>query len=69
MIDQSTYMRTIDFYENSPIINFNTFSIHTKDFGLMVEINMHTGEITYGPNYNPDEAARVFWDAVGRNRP
>lgn len=24
------------------------------------------GTIVYGPNYTPDEAARVFWEALGR---
>lgn len=27
-----------------------------------------TGEITYGANYDPDEAARVFWSAVGDHK-
>jgi len=28
-----------------------------------------TGELEYGPNYTPDEAARTFWDAMHRLAP
>lgn len=28
-----------------------------------------TGELDYGPDYEPDEAARVFWDALRRLTP
>jgi hypothetical protein len=27
------------------------------------------GQLDYGPNYTPDEAARVFWDALRRLAP
>jgi hypothetical protein len=26
------------------------------------------GTIEYGPNYTPDAAAKVFWDAIGLER-
>lgn len=26
------------------------------------------GQIEYGPNYTPDEAARRFWEAIGAYR-
>jgi hypothetical protein len=29
-----------------------------------VTINLASGTIDYGPDYQPDEAARQFWDAV-----
>ena len=28
-----------------------------------------TGELEYGPDYTPDEAARAFWDALRRLAP
>jgi hypothetical protein len=31
---------------------------------MLVSINMDTGETTFGKHYTPDEAARVFWEAV-----
>lgn len=33
--------------------------------GDLVKIAMN-GTVTYGPNYTPDEAAKVFWDALAR---
>ena len=27
------------------------------------------GTVEYGPDYNPDEAARIFWEAIGSHRP
>lgn len=35
---------------------------------LMVEIDLNTFEHTFGPEYEPDEAARIFWDAVSGYR-
>ena len=36
--------------------------------GTIVSINMDTGAHEFGPDYNLDEAASVFWDAVGQFR-
>jgi hypothetical protein len=41
----------------------HTWSLHGKN-GMLVSINMDTGETTFGEHYTPDEAARVFWDAI-----
>ena len=27
------------------------------------------GTITYGPNYTPDEAAKIFWNAISIHAP
>jgi hypothetical protein len=32
----------------------------------MVTISLNDGSIEYGPTYDPDAAARVFWDAMQR---
>ena len=32
----------------------------------LVRVNMSTGEVTYGKDYKPDAAARIFWEAMGR---
>ena len=39
--------------------------ITSEKLGTMVTISMEDGSITYGPNYKPDEAAKIFWDALG----
>jgi hypothetical protein len=41
----------------------HTWSLHGKN-GMLVSINMDTGETKFGDGYTPDEAARVFWEAV-----
>ena len=33
--------------------------------GMLVSINLETGEMRFGDNYSPDEAARTFWEAIG----
>ena len=35
----------------------------------LVTIHMATGEITYGKDYSPDAAAKVFWEAIGPKNP
>lgn len=42
-------------------------SIHTNGV-LLVRIGID-GEIEYGDGYDPDETARVFWDAIARHAP
>lgn len=42
----------------------NTWALFNKH-GTLVEINLDTSEIKFGPNYTPDEAARIFWEAIG----
>jgi hypothetical protein len=42
----------------------HTWSIGGKN-GVLVTIDLDTGETTIGEHYTPDEAARVFWEAVG----
>jgi hypothetical protein len=32
--------------------------------GMLVSINLETGEMRFGDNYSPDEAARTFWEAI-----
>lgn len=36
-----------------------------KSGNALVSISAATGEITYGEGYEPDEAARRFWSAIG----
>ena len=45
----------------------HTWSLHGKH-GMMVSIDMDTGETTFGAAYTLDEAARVFWEALGGYR-
>ena len=32
--------------------------------GTLVSINLETGEMKFGENYSPDEAAQTFWEAI-----
>ena len=61
-----------DFQDNlaitlDPPVEYWTLCI-TGDKGPMVSIRTD-GTIEYGPNYVPDEAAKIFWEAVSHNRP
>jgi hypothetical protein len=31
---------------------------------MLVTFNLDDGSMTFGPNYHPDEAAKIFWEAV-----
>lgn len=37
--------------------------------GMLVQINLDDGSHKFGEAYEPDEAAKVFWQAVTRNFP
>lgn len=37
--------------------------IYSDKLGVLVRIH-HSGEMTFGPNYRPDEAAQIFWGVV-----
>lgn len=39
-----------------------------NDAPVLVAIDDH-GEITYGEGYEPDEAARIFWEAMSAQMP
>lgn len=34
------------------------------DVGLLVDLDMATGEMIFGPNYTPTAAAEAFWSAL-----
>lgn len=36
--------------------------------GRILAVIKPTGQIVFGPEYHPDEAAMVFWEAIGRRR-
>ena len=44
---------------------FATWSLHGPH-GMLVRINLDTGEHTFGDGYNLDDAARIFWENVAR---
>lgn len=58
MIDPTTSPQTID----------TVFTLNFGVDGAWVSIDQ-TGKITYGPDYSPDEAAKVFWESMGRHVP
>jgi hypothetical protein len=41
----------------------HTWSLHGKN-GMLVSINMDTGETTFGDGYTLDDAVRIFWELV-----
>lgn len=42
-----------------------TMSIMRVDGTPLVTIDLASGEIEYGSNYTPDDAAKAFWQALG----
>lgn len=44
------------------------FTINKPDSKMFVSVN-YDGTITYGPDYKPDAAARIFWEAMGDAAP
>jgi hypothetical protein len=42
----------------------HTWSLHGPK-GMLVSIDLNTGEYRFGENYIPNEAAKLFWEAVG----
>ena len=34
------------------------------DGEMMVEINVHDGTVSFGKNYDPEDAARIFWESL-----
>jgi hypothetical protein len=45
--------------ENNELMRF-----WRKDGAMMVCINLRTWEMTFGPEYTPDDAAKTFWISV-----
>jgi hypothetical protein len=44
----------------------NALAIYGRGGKLLVHIDLKDGEVSFGPDYNPDDAARVFWThAIG----
>lgn len=42
----------------------NNFEIYGEDGDMLVRIDMSSGDLEYGDNYNPNDACRVFWDCL-----
>lgn len=40
------------------------FSLHGATGEPMVTIDLNNQTLSFGPGYEPDEAAKIFWDAV-----
>ncbi len=60
---------TLELYHSEPaqMVAFepnNNFIIMGDDGKQLVCIDMGTGKTTLGPEYNPDDAARVFWNCI-----
>ena len=64
-----------DIYQSGMIHHFpenikhgaRNWSLGNKD-GTLVTVSLDTGKITFGEHYTPDEAARVFWEAIANMR-
>jgi hypothetical protein len=51
------------------VIGPRKFSLLTEKDETIVEIDLDTGSIKLNPRYNADDAARKFWESVGRKYP
>lgn len=40
------------------------FVMYGNDNEMLVDVDLDTGEIIFGDNYTPDEAAKTFWKAI-----
>lgn len=62
----------IMFYDSDATISLTTapmsFDI-INDNETLVSIDMETGEVEFGENYTPSEAAKIFWDSLGYFHP
>ncbi len=47
---------------------FPIITINGDGLDFLVKIHPD-GSLEYGPDYTPDEAARVFWSALGNGAP
>ena len=61
---QSTGTGTLTVFNPQPG-NFTLFGLNGK---VLVTIHLD-GTIEYGKDYTPDKAAKVFWEALGRDMP
>ena len=53
---------------NDTTVEPKYFMIMFKPGEELVRIGMD-GELTYGPNYKPDAAAKIFWDTIAAAAP
>lgn len=72
MADHQTFTQPAQFSMN-PVMMFNCPPANNlRVMGLngpLVTISLDDGSLTYGPDYMPDEAARTFWETIGRLAP
>ena len=50
------------------LLDIKTTAIVIPDIrgNLLVKISLRDGSIEYGESYTPDEAAKLFWEAIER---
>ncbi len=68
---EGTIDDSVMYFESTPTLDFfsaNNFEIYGEDGDMLVRINMSSGELEYGDNYNPTDACRVFWDCIDQYR-
>ena len=57
-------------YHSQPILAEFTgdkqFILYNDEGQDLVTVNLDNGDIMYGENYSPDEAAQMFWDSIGK---
>ena len=61
---------TTFFFNAQPtvMVSSNDFSITNEDGENLVKIDMKSGDVEYGEQYCLNDAARIFWDAIGTYR-
>ena len=66
-----TLDNSIMFYDPIPsakieFVPNNDFCIYGEEGNMLIRIDMSSGDVEYGDNYNPNDACRVFWDCLGQ---
>lgn len=70
MTFESSDNNYLKLYDATPILAEFTgdhlFILYNDEGQDLITVNLSDGDITYGENYTPDEAARMFWDSIGQ---
>jgi len=66
---QTTSTGNLTIETTDPISSsFHYIEIRGENGEMLVQVNLD-GTVTFGKNYKPDEAARIFWKAIGDTAP
>ena len=54
------------YFDSTPILTTaaNNLVIYNENCEVLVTIDLPSGDVSYGENYIPNEAAKIFWDSL-----